>query len=139
MVTRTRAILAGACAAALLGIGGSVLVGHSRPVPPAVAPTPAPIISSQAVATPVPTPTDAGHDGLRIKVPELGIDLPIVGGDGYNAPLYKAAHYPGTMWPGQGGRSVFYAHARTGMFGPLFQGRTGDHIQIVRPNGTVRA
>jgi LPXTG-site transpeptidase (sortase) family protein len=142
MVTRKRAALAGAAAAILLslGLGGYLIVDavHHAGKSPAAAATPAPIISSQAVATPPPTPTPASHDGLRVKVPELGINLPIVEGDGYNAPLYEVAHYPGTRWPGEGGRSVFYAHARTGMFGPLFGGRVGERIQIVRPDGSVR-
>ena len=99
----------------------------SPPPPPSAAP-------SQTPTPPPPVP----RDGLRIRMPEIGIDLPIVEGDGYDAPLYKAAHYPGTTWPGEGGRSVIYAHARVGMFGPLFGGRVGQHIDIAAPNGEVR-
>ena len=57
----------------------------------------------------------------RIKFLDLAIDLPVVEGDGYNAPLNKAAHFPGLPWPGQGGRSVLYAHARPGMFAPAMR------------------
>jgi LPXTG-site transpeptidase (sortase) family protein len=97
-----------------------------------------PIISSYPAAVgarPIPA---TSHQGLRITVQELGIDLPIVEGDGYDAPLYQAAHYPGLPWPGEGSRSVIYAHARKGMFGPLFQARTGQHIQIAGPDGARR-
>src|SRR5262249_47325160 len=87
---------------------------------------------------PTPSPTPVPHDGLRIRMPEIGIDLPIVEGDGYDAPLYEAAHYPGTRWPGEGGRTVIYAHARVGMFGPLFGGRVGQHVEIVDRGGGVR-
>src|SRR5690242_17922339 len=63
------------------------------------------IISPPPVPAAVPPPTlppapAVPHDGLRIRMPEIGIDLPIVEGDGYDAPLYEAAHYPGTTWPG---------------------------------------
>jgi len=92
-----------------------------------------------AIATPPPpTVPPVPHVGLRIRMPEIGIDLPVVEGDGYDAPLYEAAHYPGTPWPGEGGRSVIYAHARPGMFGPLFGARTGQHVDIQAPDGGIR-
>ena len=131
-----------ALVAALLALAGwyalVVAPHHGRSAPPrASAATPAPIISVSPiqVAMPAPTPAPAG---LRVQVPELGIDLPIVEGDGYNAPLYQAAHYPGTAWPGAGGRTVLYAHARDGMFGPLFRGAVGQHIVITGPDGSAR-
>jgi LPXTG-site transpeptidase (sortase) family protein len=141
MVNRKRAALAaGAALLVVLGLGGYLVAGavwHAGSTPRAAS-TPVPIISPQAVATAPPTPTLVSHDGMRVKVPEVGINLPIVEGDGYNAPLFEAVHYPGTKWPGEGGRSVFYAHARTGMFGPLFGARVGQHIQIAGPDGSVR-
>lgn len=76
-------------------------------------------------------------DGLRIRVPALGIDLKIVEGDGWEPPLNLAAHYPGMKWPGQGGRSFIYAHARPGMFGPLFQAGVGQKVEVAEPNGSV--
>lgn len=76
--------------------------------------------------------------GLKIKMPELNINLDIIEGDGVEAPLYRAAHYPGTAWPGQGGRTVLYAHARVGMFGPLFGARVGQRIQIVHAGGAIQ-
>lgn len=82
-----------------------------------------------------PTPLANNHVGLRIQLPQLGINLPIVEGDGYNAPLYEAAHYPGSAWPGDPARSIIYAHARTGMFGPLFSAKVGDQVVIDRPGG----
>jgi LPXTG-site transpeptidase (sortase) family protein len=142
MVTRRRAaVAAGAALVVVLGLGGYLIAGAVRHAgtAPSVAATPVPIISSQAVATSPPTPTPISHDGLRVKVPELGINLPIVEGDGYNAPLYEAAHYPGTKWPGEGGRSVFYAHARRGMFGPMFGGRVGEHVQFAGSDEIVRS
>lgn len=140
MVTRRRAIAIAAglvvVAAAAAGAALVLATAHRAATPrQAALPAPVPIISLSPPPTPVPTPTPPV--GLRIRLPELGIDLPVVEGDGYNAPLYQAAHYPGTTWPGQGGRSVIYAHARPGMFGPLFGGRVGDHVVITSPAGTT--
>lgn len=93
--------------------------------------SPAPVISDFPSATPLAT----SPVGERIQVPALHIDLPLVAGDGYNAPLYKAATYPTLKLPGQGGRSFIYAHARVGMFGPLFNAQVGQEVDIIRPDG----
>ena len=98
---------------------------------------PAKIIPDDVFAARVPAPASrTSHDNLRVKVPELNIDLPIIEGDGWNAPSYQAAHYPGLAWPGEGDRSVLYAHAQPGMFGPLFGGRVGQHVDVLRADGT---
>jgi LPXTG-site transpeptidase (sortase) family protein len=70
---------------------------------------------------------------MRVKVDELGIDLPLVEGDGWTVPLYKAAHYPGMKVPGEGQRSLLYAHAQAGMFAPLTLGAPGQHVEVSRP------
>jgi hypothetical protein len=82
-------------------------------------------------------------DGWRVRMPEFGIDLPIVQGDGSTVPYFRAAHYPTTAWPGSGGRSFLYAHAQYGppvMFGPILNeadrsggGRTGLDVWVDRP------
>jgi len=145
MVTRRRAALAVLAVLLFAVLASSLLFVRSgyKPIDQRrspVAKQPAQIISPEAQppASATATASPASHDGLRVKVPELGIDLPIVEGDGYNAPLYMAAHYPGTPWPGAGGRSVVYAHARPGMFGPLAQAKVGEHVQFATANGTPR-
>jgi len=100
----------------------------------AVLPSPSPIISPEATPSAAPSPTSAPVDGMRIQVPELGIDLPVVPGDGVNAPLYKAVLDPALPPPGTGARSMIYAHAQAGMFGPLFNTRVGEHVVIRRPD-----
>jgi LPXTG-site transpeptidase (sortase) family protein len=125
----------------LIGAGVWASGQHPRETRPRAL-EPQPIISPDSYLTfagvPNAAPTSPGHEGLRIKLPELSIDLPIVDGDGFNAPLNKAAHYPGLAWPGEGGRTVVYAHARPGMFGPLFKARVGQEVQIWGPNGEAR-
>jgi LPXTG-site transpeptidase (sortase) family protein len=141
MVNRRTIAVAAALAAGSLAFVLATVIQLGAHEARRAAPAPAAIISAIPTQLPPPTPTPTptpAPAGLRVKVPEVGIDLPLVEGDGYNAPLYKAAHYPGTSWPGQGGRTVIYAHARVGMFGPLFGARVGEHIEISAPDGSVR-
>jgi hypothetical protein len=88
-------------------------------------------------ATPKPTPDPtaeptrrAGRQvATRVVVPALNIDLPIVkGNDGY--PYCNVAMYLHTAnteardafgQPGEGRATYLYAHARDGMFGPIYE------------------
>jgi LPXTG-site transpeptidase (sortase) family protein len=74
----------------------------------------------------------------RIRIARLGIDLPIIEGDGIDAPIDKAAHYPGTGWPGGGTNIYLYGHARAGMFLPLWDARVGDTITLDLAGGGER-
>lgn len=105
--------------------------------------TPAPGTSSQGLpstdgATPVPANGESGIVATRIQVPRLGIDLPIVEGDGVDAPLHMAAHYPGTAWPGGGSNIYLYAHARQQMFQSLWNAQLGDLIYLDLVDGSQR-
>lgn len=64
--------------------------------------------------------------------------MPIVGGDGMDAPLGKVAHYPGTAWPGGGSNIYLYAHARDGMFITLWNASIGDEIVLTLVDGSQR-
>ncbi len=64
----------------------------------------------------------------RIRIERLGINLRIVEGDGVDAPMSKAAHYPGTGWPGGGINIYIYGHAQNGMFLSLWDARVGDEV-----------
>jgi LPXTG-site transpeptidase (sortase) family protein len=109
-------------------VAGIVLLFNQpkKSSPPAVT---APIVNADLFPSPGP------DLGFRVKVAELGINLPVVEGDGWNVALYRAAHYPGMKLPGEGGRSMLYAHARAGMFGPLLHpgGKVGQHVEVDRP------
>lgn len=74
----------------------------------------------------------------RIVISRLGIDLPIVEGDGVDTPLYKIAHYPGTAWPGGGSNIYLYGHARAGMFLSLWNAKVGDVVVLDLANGAER-
>ena len=130
-------------AAGLVVIGTGAAVALSAPRERGVVPAPTDVASPVAIVEKLPVPTAAptpvnptGVAATRIRVPELSVDLEVVPGDGVNAPLYKAAEYPGPMkLPGQGGRSMIYAHARAGMFGPLFNAKVGQHVDVSLADG----
>jgi LPXTG-site transpeptidase (sortase) family protein len=67
---------------------------------------------------------------LDVRIPRLGVDAPIVEGDGTDVPADAVAHHPGTAWPGEGSNSYLYGHARDGLFRELWQVRTGDLVEV---------
>ena len=96
--------------------------------------------TSSATAPPSPAPTvGVGIRADRITIARLGIDLAIIEGDGIDAPIGKAAHYPGSAWPRAGSNIYIYGHAREGMFINLWQTRVGDTIELDLVDGTSRA
>jgi LPXTG-site transpeptidase (sortase) family protein len=89
-----------------------------------------------------PGPTEVAGTGIRairIRIERLDIDLPIVEGDGIDAPIDKAAHYPESAWPGAGSNIYVYGHAQEGMFISLWHAREGDIVELDLINGTSRA
>jgi LPXTG-site transpeptidase (sortase) family protein len=98
------------------------------------------VVGSATDLLPSPTPAVSPHPirANRIEIPRLGIDLRIVEGDGFDAPLNKAAHYPTTSWPGGGTNIYLYGHARDGMFIKLWDARLGDEIVLTLVDGSQR-
>jgi LPXTG-site transpeptidase (sortase) family protein len=128
-------------------IGGSPALGDLPLVTVAPTatprPTPVPTHSIPASSSPSPStsPSPSPREEIRadrIRIATLGIDLPIIEGDGLDAPIGKAAHYPGTGWPGGGTNIYIYGHARVGMFLPLWQIRVGDTVELDLVDGTSR-
>ncbi|MHB8571813.1 MAG: sortase [Candidatus Dormibacteria bacterium] len=75
----------------------------------------------------------------RIVVSRIGIDLPIIEGDGGAPARNIAAHYPGTAIPGDFGNSYIYAHDLPGMFLHLHDVRSGDVVVVeMDPNTSYR-
>ncbi|MDR3637032.1 MAG: sortase [Isosphaeraceae bacterium] len=107
------------------------------------APAVSPASARAATVSPSASPSSSasaepGVRANRIKIARLGVDLAIVEGDGLDAPIGKAAHYPGSAWPGGGSNIYIYGHARVGMFLPLWQVRVGDTVELDLVNGTSR-
>ncbi len=67
-------------------------------------------------------------------MPRLGIDLPVLEGDGYRAPDDAVAHFPDTAWPGDGSNTFIYAHAREGSSSSCGT-RTGDLVEMDMADG----
>jgi hypothetical protein len=92
------------------------------PPPSFVVPSLPPIDGSPPARS-APSP-GANRIATRVVIDQLGIDLPIIAQPNPNYPSCNVAMYyqdPRLGQPG-GGRSIYlYAHARTGMFGPLYE------------------
>jgi hypothetical protein len=101
---------------------------------PTPTPTTSPDGSAPASAEPSPTPSPTATPGkrvlaTRVVVPALDIDLPVVkGNDGYplcNVALYLHSDASAALdlfgQPGEGRATYLYAHARDGMFGPIYE------------------
>jgi len=92
------------------------------PTPSFIVPSLPPIDGS---APPSVTPSqDPNRVATRVVIDQLGIDLPVIAQPNDNYPSCNVAMYYQARGLGQpgGGRSIYlYAHARTGMFGPLYE------------------
>ena len=116
----------------------SVAPGSGSPVPSG-ATSGAPLQSaSPGSSAPSTAGGEPGTQANRIKIDRLGIDLAIIQGDGIDAPIGKAAHYPSSAWPGGGSNIYIYGHARTGMFIRLWDALVGDTVQLGLVDGTSR-
>ena len=137
-------------AMAVLVIGAAIVLGGRTPtdgvavVPPSASPSiprPTPTLPAVGASPSVGSPSPSANTGIvatRIRIERLGIDLRIVEGDGVDAPLNKAAHYPGTGWPGGGTNIYIYGHAQTGMFLTLWDAEVGDEVDLDLTDGTTR-
>jgi hypothetical protein len=79
--------------------------------------------SPPASVAPSPTP-NADRVATRVVVEQLGIDLPIIKprGDSTTYPQCNVALYIQELsQPGDGRATYLYAHARDGMFGPIYE------------------
>lgn len=136
-------IAAGTIGLAAVALGGpeaSVAPGSPSPsaavvvVTPSPTPSPTPTAAPTASPTPSPTPTAAPtptpglSDGTavatRVVVPALGIDLPVVKSPPVGVyPYCSVAMRMGRPFGQPGGTTSTYlfAHARDGMFGPIYK------------------
>ncbi len=91
--------------------------------------------------TPIEPPPVANNlvaiPATNLRMRRLGIDLPIVEGDGWRVPEDAVAHYPDTAWPGEGSNMYVYGHAREGNLLELWDVRTGDLVEVDMADGSV--
>ena len=113
------------------------LLSYSAPVEAAPGPTDSPAIIALSPSPTIPLPTfppasgstspspsaPADRVATRVVIPALKIDLPIVkpsGGSSTYPQCNVAMYIKELHQPGQGGATYLYAHARDGMFGPIY-------------------
>jgi sortase A len=78
----------------------------------------------------VPIPTPASHQAVRIQIPAINVDAPVVQGDGWEQLKKGVAQHLGTPNPGENGNIVLSGH--NDIFGEVF--RDLDRLQ---PGDTV--
>ena len=125
------------------------LLSYSAPVEAAPGPTDSPSIVAVSPSPTIPLPTfppasgstspspsaPADRVATRVVIPALKIDLPIVkpsGGSSTYPQCNVAMYIKELHQPGQGGATYLYAHARDGMFGPIYHLAIEKH----KPNAT---
>lgn len=115
------------------------LLSYSAPVEAGPGPSASPEIVALSPTPTIPLPTfppasgstspspsataPADRVATRVVVPALQIDLPIVkpsGGSSTYPQCNVAMYIKELHQPGQGGATYLYAHARDGMFGPIY-------------------
>jgi sortase A len=75
-----------------------------------------PLVQSMAV---FPTPTPASYQAIRIQIPAIAVDAPVVQGDGWEQLRLGVAQHIGTPDPGQNGNIVLSGH--NDIFGEVFR------------------
>jgi len=69
--------------------------------------------------TPLPVPTPGPEQAIRIQIPAIGVDAPVVEGDDWESLRQGAGHHVGSANPGEGGNCVISAH--NDIFGEIFR------------------
>ncbi len=94
---------------------------------PSISPSSGASASPEESASPGATAATDRAVATRVVIPALKIDLPVVPGP--NAyPLCNVAMYITELGqPGEGRATYLYAHARDGMFGPIYELATVHH------------
>jgi len=87
---------------------------------------------AQAYQAALSIPTPGPEQAIRIQIPAIGVDAPIVMGDGWEQLKKGVGQHPGTANPGQPGNMVLSAH--NDIYGEIFrdldQLQPGDTILI---------
>ncbi len=88
-----------------------------------------PLVQSMAV---LPTPTPAASQPIRLQIPALDLDAPVVVGDGWEQLKKGVGWHAGSGLPGEPGNVVLSAH--NDIYGELFryldQLRPGDRVVV---------
>ncbi len=78
----------------------------------------------------LPIPTPGSEQALRIQIPAIGVDAPVVQGDGWEQLKRGVAQHPGTADPGENGNVVLSGH--NDVFGEVFR-----DLDRLKPGDTI--
>jgi sortase A len=80
----------------------------------------------------VPIPTPGPEQAIRIQIPSINVDAPVVQGDGWEQLKKGVGQHVGTVNPGQDGNLVLSAH--NDIFGEIFRDldklKSGDQVTL---------
>ncbi|MFQ6101908.1 MAG: sortase [Anaerolineae bacterium] len=96
--------------------------GHTPPDSPggpAPEEIPAHLRDLVGAITPLPMPTPGPEQAMRIQIPAIGVDGPVVEGDDWESLKQGAGHHVGSANPGESGNCVISAH--NDIFGEIFR------------------
>jgi sortase A len=83
----------------------------------------------------IPIPTPGPEQAIQIQIPSIGVDAPVVQGDGWEQLKKGVGQHVGSVNPGQPGNLVASAH--NDVFGEIFryldQLKRGDQIIVYTP------
>jgi hypothetical protein len=118
-------------AGGLLTYTGAAELSQASPSPTAVGLGPTPTIAlptfppASGAPSPSASPTPVvDRFATRVRIPAMKIDLPVIkpaGGSKAYPQCNVAMYIQELHQPGQGGATYIYAHARDGMFGPIYE------------------
>ncbi len=96
--------------------------GHTPPDSPggpAPDEIPAHLRDLVSAITPLPMPTPGPEQAVRIQIPAIGVDAPVVEGDDWEPLKQGVGHHIGSANPGESGNCVVSAH--NDIFGEIFR------------------
>jgi sortase A len=99
---------------------------------------------TRAVSTPMttvtPGATPVSPTGVRVVIPAIGVDAPMVEGDDWDTLKTGIGHRTGTAWPGQVGNVVISAHddIHGAIFKDLNRLKAGDVVYVYTPQVIYR-
>lgn len=120
-------------------VGSSLVANEKAAITPASTPTSTGARSSQVATTvscPAPHPA-SGRPAALLEIPAIGLDAPVLQGDGDGVLAVAVGHDPASSWQAGPGTVVLDAHDVT-WFHHLPRLHPGDMIRIVDPCDTVR-
>ncbi|HHS98264.1 MAG TPA: class D sortase [Chloroflexi bacterium] len=110
-------------------------LGQSEPEP-----IPAHLRDLVAQITPLPVPTPGPEQPIRIRIPSIGVDAPVVEGDDWESLKRGAGHHIGSANPGERGNCIISAH--NDIYGEIFRDlpevELGDVVEVYTASQVYR-